>query len=181
MVRQLNEETIQQIEQLFQEGKNPPEIAKLLSISRRTAYSYTKGKEKGHPTITHFQTAVAQRQGYQTLSQYQAARILRNGYQSVHHYQEERAKENGFDSDADYKSHCSKERQQRAEYQLCAYLVRERLKELELTQAKLSQHLKISPQAVNNYCNAKTIPKKEHLQKILDYLKLDKNTLDDLF
>lgn len=181
MVRQLNRETVQQIQQLFQEGKNPPEIARLLDISRRTAYSYTKGKERGHQSVGSFQTEVAQRQGYQTLHQYQAARIIQNGHPSVHHYEEERARENGYDSDATYKAHCTKERQQRPEYQLFAYLVRERLKELDLTQAKLAQHFNISPQVVSYYCQAKVLPKKERIHKLLNILNLDPKALDDLF
>ena len=138
-------EVKEKIRQLYDEGKRPCEIAKVLNLKYSYVYNYTRAFEKGFSSPGEERNDYARQRGFASFSEYQLFRHRQRGLRSRFEYNEYIALSNGFRSSYEYQTHLARQRGFRSSYEYQTHLARQRgfasLSEYEMYRRKEKQKL----------------------------------------
>jgi hypothetical protein len=196
MVEKLSKEKQELIRKLYEQKISIPSIAETAAVSYGTAWRYTRGKEKGYASSGEYMAHLALRKGFpswnaqqeswvikkgfESRNDYHKNLILNKGFGSMNDYLREMVKKRGFDSYHEYQKSLYRKGQKRKINQMFSIMIKEKLKELDKSQAWLARKIGITPSTVSRYVRRGYLPKPDTQELLFQVLKLPYSNLNDL-
>ena len=197
MARQLSDEKIAEIKQLFAEEIPIQEISRRVGVSAGTAWRYTRAEELGYASAADYYAKRAQERGFSGLKEYRDHMARERGFKSQSEYNQKLAKENdyyrktreeldewargkGFDSYTDYSQHLDSLKRLRPENRLLSGLIQMRLEHRGQSLQWLADELGVNRTTALRYSQGTRFPPVDVQEKIFQKLELPYKTIDDI-